>query len=143
MRTKQVRPEKLKYEIELHINKAYDTFKKQNLILFDFRTVKVFENFIYSLNVIENVNLKDKELEFTIEGLSAPTVALSQYGQARHFYRMYEFKNSEYNLNFMKRGLGKNKFQLKITKSQIKLTRIPVKKFIDIKIDNKKIIYVS
>ena len=78
MRTKQVRPNKLEYEYELYISHKFDSTLKKNYILFDFRTTKVFENYIYKINVTEKLNPENKKLDFDIEGLSAPIVSISK-----------------------------------------------------------------
>ena len=80
MRTKQVRPEKTDYEFELYLSKRINSMTRNEYILFDFRTVKIFENFNYKITVEPKINIENRELEFNLEGLSAPVVALSKDG---------------------------------------------------------------
>lgn len=132
MRTKQVRPERKEFEYELHISKEFDKISEKNYILFDFRTTKIFEYFVYKINVFEKINLEKKELNFRVEGLSAPKLSLSNPGSAYFQYRFYEFKNSEYDLKLTKPGIEKNIFKLKITKNFIKILKQPSNRFIKI-----------
>lgn len=132
MRTKQVRPERKEFEYELYISKEFDKITKKDFILFDFRTTKIFEYFIYKINVFETINIEKKELNFRVEGLSAPKISLSNPGYANFQYRFYEFKNSDYELKLTKSGIEKNNFKLKITKSDIKILKQPSNKFIKI-----------
>ena len=132
MRTKQVRPEKLKYEYELIISHQFDTTLKKKYILFDFRTVKIFENFVYMINIKENVNLEKKELNFDIEGLSAPKISLSNTGSATYQFKLYDFKNTTYLLNLKKQKKKKSKYEFKITATSVKLMKKPPKTFIKI-----------
>ena len=132
MRTKQVRPAKLDYEYELFISKNHDEILKKDFILFDFRTKKVFENFTYKINVIPKIDLEKKELQFDVEGLSAPRLDISKTGHAGYQHRLFDFKNTEYDLKLLKYGKGKILFKIKITTKSIKITRDPKKKFIKI-----------
>ena len=136
MRTKQVRPERQKFEFELHISRKTDKTAKKDYILFDFRTTKVFENFIYSMNVFENVDLEKKEINFKIEGLSAPLSTLPQSGYAAYQYKLFDFKNTEYLVKLIKQGKDKTSIKLKITKNGVKITKYPVKNFIKLITDN-------
>lgn len=130
MRTKQVRPDKLEYEYELYISHQFDNTLKKNYILFDFRTTKVFENYIYKINVSEKINPENKKLDFNIEGLSAPIVSISKTGNADYRYKFFDFKNTTYNLILTKQRKDKNEFKMKITKTTIKIEKQPRKKFI-------------
>lgn len=132
MRTKQVRPERKEFEYELFISKQFDKISNKNFILFDFRTTKIFEYFVYKINVFEKINLEKKELCFRVEGLSAPKISLSNPGYANYQFRLYEFKNSDYDLKLTKPGIEKNHFKLKIAKNNIKLLKQPSNKFIKI-----------
>lgn len=132
MRTKQVRPEKLEFEYELHISKEHDPILKKDFILFDFRTKKVFENFVYRLNVIPEIRPEKLELEFNIEGLSAPRLDISKSGNAGYQYRFFDFKNSEYELILLKYAKGKIHYSLKISGKSLKITKHPKKTFIKI-----------
>jgi hypothetical protein len=132
MRTKQVRPEKTEYEFELYISKNTDALNKKEYLLFDFRTVKVFENFIYKINIEPKINLSKKELEFNIEGLSAPSISLSGNGNAGYQYKLYDFTNTEYLLKLIKQRKVKYPFNLKVTKSGIKITKKSPKKFVNV-----------
>ena len=132
MRTKQVRPDKLKYEYELIISHQFDTRLKKKYILFDFRTVKIFENFVYRINIKENINLDKKELTFNIEGLSAPKISLANTGNAGYQFKLYDFKNTTYLLNLRKQKKKINKFEFKITTTSVKLMKKPPKTFIKV-----------
>jgi hypothetical protein len=132
MRTKQVRPERKEFEYELHISKQLDNVSRKYYVLFDFRTTKIFEYFIYKINVFERINTEKKELNFRVEGLSAPKISLSNPGFANYQYRFYEFRNSDYELKLTKPGVEKNNFKLKITKNDIKILRQPSNRFIKI-----------
>jgi hypothetical protein len=132
MRTKQVRPERKEFEYELHISKQFDRISDKDYILFDFRTTKIFEYFIYKINVFEKINIEKKELNFRVEGLSAPKISLSNPGYANFQYKLFDFKNSEYELKLTKPGIEKNNFKLKISKDNIKITKQPSNRFIKI-----------
>ncbi len=132
MRTKQVRPEKLKYEYELIISHQFDKTLKKKYILFDFRTVKIFENFVYKINITDNINREKKELNFDIEGLSAPKLSLSKAGSAGYQFKLYDLKNTTYLLNLTKQMKKKSKFEFKITTTAVKLIKKPPKTFIKI-----------
>lgn len=134
MRTKQVRPEKLKFEYELHISKGYDKIKEAEYILFTLITTKIFRSFIYQINVTPKMDLDNKVIEFVIEGLSAPVISIAKSGNALYEYKLYEYKNTEYDLKIVKLDVDKNLFKLKITKGGIKLTKQPVKKFLIIEV---------
>jgi hypothetical protein len=130
MRTKQVRPEPTEFEFELYISKETDSLRKKDYILFDFRTTKVFESFVYKINVEQKINAEKKEIEFNIEGLSAPVIALSGTGSAGYQYKFYDFLHSEYTLKLLKQRKSKNIFKFKITKTKINITRKPSNLFI-------------
>lgn len=132
MRTKQVRPDKLDYEYELYISYQFDNTLKKNYILFDFRTTKVFENYIYKINVSEKINPENKKLDFNIEGLSAPIVSISKTGNADYQYKYFDFKNTTYDLSLTKQRKDKNEFKIKVTKTTIKIEKQPRNKFIKV-----------
>jgi hypothetical protein len=132
MRTKQVRPERKEFEYELYISKQFDKISEKDFILFDFRTTKVFEYFVYRINVFEKINAEKKELNFRVEGLSAPNISLSNPGYASYQYRLYEFKNMEYDLKLTKPGIEKNNYKIKITRNSIKILKQPSNRFIKI-----------
>lgn len=132
MRTKQVRPERKEFEYDLYISKEFDNISEKNYILFDFRTTKIFEYFIYKINVFEKINPEKKEINFRVEGLSAPKISLSNPGYANYQFKLYEFKNSDYELKLTKPGIEKNNFKLKIAKNNIKILKQPSNRFIKI-----------
>lgn len=132
MRTRAVRPDKLDYEYELFISRGSDEILKKNYVLFDFKTKKVFENFAYKLNVIPKIDLEKRELQFNIEGLSAPRLDISRAGTAIYQYRLFDFKNLEYDLKLMKYGKGKILLKFKVSPKSIRLTLNPKKKFINV-----------
>ncbi|MGB9696669.1 MAG: hypothetical protein ACP5P3_04955 [Ignavibacteria bacterium] len=130
MRTKQVRPPKLEYEFEIILSKAIDKITNQEYISFIIRTVKVFENFRYKIDVTEKIDTEKKKISFRIEGLSAPSLTLAKSGPATYEYKLYDFKNTEYELNISKERSGTNTFKFKVNKQKIKLAAEPRKKFI-------------
>lgn len=134
MRTKQVRPEKLKFEYELHISKGYDRIKDSDYIHFTLITTKIFRSFIYKINVTPKIDLDNKHIEFVIEGLSAPVISIAKSGNAIYEYKLYGYKNIEYDLKLVKLDVDKNLFKLKITKAGIKLTKEPAKKFLKVEV---------
>ena len=134
MRTKQVRPEKLKFEFELQISKGYERTKEAEYILFKFITTKVFQSFIYKINVTPKIDLDHKKIEFLIEGLSAPVITIAKSGNALFEYRLFDFKNTEYDLLIRKLDVEKNNFKIKITKSGIKITKKPTKIFLKVEV---------
>ncbi|MBM4157891.1 MAG: hypothetical protein FJ216_03820 [Ignavibacteria bacterium] len=130
MRTKQVRPDKLDFEYELHLSREFDSVLKKYYLLFDFRTVKVFEFFIYKINVKEKILADKNEIHFNIEGLSAPILSLSKSGFAAYQYKLLNFKNSEYIIVLTKKRANKNIFRIKINPKNIKLISQSPKRFI-------------
>ena len=132
MRTKQVRPEKTEYEFDLSISRNKDEMNKKEYLLFDFKTVKVFENFKYRINIEPKINLAKKEIEFNIEGLSAPLISLSSNGYAGYQYKLYDFTNTEYLLKLIKQRKVKYPFSLKVTNKGIKVTKRSSKKFVNV-----------
>jgi hypothetical protein len=132
MRTKQVRPDKLDFEYELYISRENDEVRAKEFILFEIRTKKIFENFQYIINVIPKINLEKNEIQFNVEGLSAPKLEISKAGNALFQYKLYDFKNIEYDLKLLKYAKGKINFKLKITPKSIKITQEPEDSFIKI-----------
>jgi len=141
MRTKQVRPEKTAYEFELYLSKNYNSIMKKEYILFDFRTVKIFENYKYKITVQPNIDRENRIIEFNIEGLSAPVVSLPEDGYADFQYRMFDFENTEYTLRLIKQRKVKYNFKIAISKKEIKVTKKSTKKFVNVL--TKKQEYVS
>jgi len=134
MRTKQVRPEKLKFEFELQISRGYERTKEEEYILFKFITTKVFQSFIYKINVTPKIDLENKKLEFLIEGLSAPVITIAKSGNALFEFRLFNFKNTEYDLVIRKLDVEKNNFKIKITKTGVKITKKPTKIFLKVEV---------
>ncbi|CAN5629631.1 hypothetical protein BH10BAC5_BH10BAC5_00410 [soil metagenome] len=135
MRTKQVRPEPMEFEYELNISRKMDDVIGKEYILFDFRTVKEFRNFIYRLSIYDTVDLTKKIIKFNIEGLSAPELSLSESGQAYFKYKLYDFKHTEYTLDITKNSKTHNVYNMKIGKNEIKFSKTPAsKKFIVVNI---------
>ncbi|HEY5124884.1 MAG TPA: hypothetical protein VIK14_14225 [Ignavibacteria bacterium] len=132
MRTKQVRPEKTEYEFELRISRKFNELNNKEYILFDFRTVKIFENFIYKINIEPKIDIEKKEIEFNIEGLSAPLISLSNSGVAGYQYKLNEFSNAEYTLKLIKQRKVKYLFAIKISKKDIKVTKTASRKFVNV-----------
>lgn len=130
MRTKQVRPEKLDFEYELWLSYEHDIFDDNIYVLFDFRTTKIFEHFIYRINATQKVDLQKKEIIFNIEGLSAPVIDLSHSGFSSYQYRLKDFKKDIYTLKIMKNGKNTLTYHIKFTKAGIKILKKPQKSFI-------------
>lgn len=128
MRTKQVRPDPIEFEYELNISKKMDDVVGKEYLLFDFRTVKEFRNFIYRLSIYDTIDLQKKVLKFNIEGLSAPELSLSESGQAFFKYKLFDFKNTEYVLDIAKNAKTHNIYGMKIGKNDIKFTKVPTSK---------------
>lgn len=139
MRTRAVRPDKLDYEYELYISKGVDNILKKNFILFDFRTKKVFENFEYKMNVIPKIDIENKDLQFNVEGLSAPRTDIAKAGNATYQYKLFDYKNLEYDLKLLKYGKGKILFKFKVSPGSIKLTLNPKKKFINVMTEEENV----
>jgi hypothetical protein len=137
MRTKQVRPDKLEFEYELYVSKGHDDIQKKDFIEFEFRTIKVFENFAYKINVIPNITSNKKELAFNIEGLSAPHLDFSRSGPANFVFKFFDFQKSEYSLMISKYRKNKTMFRFEISDKGIKLTMDPEKKFIKVITEEK------
>ena len=135
MRTKQVRPEPIEFEYELNISRNIDDVTGKEFLLFNFRTVKEFRNFIYRLSIYDTIDLQKKIIKFNIEGLSAPELSLSESGQAYFNYKLFDFKNTEYTLDIAKNGKTHNIYCMKVGKNDIKFTKAPAsKKFIIVNI---------
>jgi len=132
MRTRAVRPDKLDYEYELNISKGHDEILNKDYILFEFRTKKIFENFAYRINVIPKIDIEKKEIQFNIEGLSAPRLDISKASHAIYEYKFFDYKNVEYTLKLLKYAKGKIVLKFKITPKTVKLTLDPKKKFINV-----------
>ncbi|MDD5362878.1 MAG: hypothetical protein PHN88_12145 [Ignavibacteria bacterium] len=134
MRTRQVRPDKMQYEFELHISKGYDKTRELDFILFNFITTKIFKSFIYTINVTPSIDLPNKSLGFLVEGLSAPVLSIAKSGNAVYQYKLYGYSNTEYDLKLTKPDVDKNLFKLKITEKGLKITKEPSKKFIKVEV---------
>lgn len=138
MRTKQVKPPKLKFEYELQISKEYDEIKKKEYISFRFGTTQTFLVFSYILKIASTV--KDKKLRFDILGFSAPMDEISVSGKAGFEYRMFDYKFREYDITVGRKDTKPSKFKLKIIpntrdkKKMLKLRAIQRDSFINIKI---------
>ena len=132
MRTRAVRPDKLDYEYEMNISRGHDEILKKDFLLFEFRTKKVFENFAYRINVIPKIDLDKKEVQFNIEGLSAPRLDISKASYAIYEYKLFGFKNVEYQLKLMKYAKSRILLKFKVTPKEVKLTLNPDKKFINV-----------
>ena len=135
MRTKQVRPEPKEFEYELHISKKFDRTAQKEYVLFEFRTTKLFESFEYRINVSEKVDCEKKEICFNIEGLSAPTISLSQSGSAVYNYKFFDYKNSEYTVKLTKNNKNKSLYVIKLTSKNILLKKKPQKNFVKLTIE--------
>lgn len=130
MRTKQVRPDKLEFEYELHLSYEKDLEQESNYVLFNFRTTKIFEHFIYKINASQKVDMLKKEIIFNIEGLSAPVLDLSHSGHSNYVFKLYDYKNSTYIVKILKNGKSPHTYQLRFSKKDIKIIKKPQKSFI-------------
>lgn len=130
MRTKQVRPDKLEFEYELYLSYENDLLDENKHVLFDFRTTKIFEHFIYKINATQKVDMDKKEIIFNIEGLSAPVLDLSHSGHSNYIFKLFNFKNSTYNVKILKNGKSPHNYQVRFSKKDIKILKKPQKSFI-------------
>lgn len=130
MRTKQVRAPKLKYEYQLFISYEYDYILKQYYILFDFRTVKIFRNFKYTINIQKNIYKEKRLIEFNVEGLSAPLIDFSQSGHASYIFKLYDFAYDTYQLRFLRNGKNPIVYKLNISVNKITILEQPKKTFL-------------
>lgn len=130
MRTKQVRPEKKEFEYELLLSYNSDLLADKIFVLFDFRTTKIFEHFIYRINATQKVDLQKKEIIFNIEGLSAPVIDLSHSGYSSYTFQLYDFKKDTYTIKILKNGKSPFSYQIRFTKKEIKIIKKPKKSFI-------------
>lgn len=130
MRTKQVRPEKKEFEYELLLSHEHDLSKNETYILFDFRTTKIFEHFIYRINATQAVDMQKKEITFNIEGLSAPVLDLSHSGFSNYQYKLHDVKSAIYSVKIMKNGKNTMSYEIKFGKKEIVIQKKPKKSFI-------------
>lgn len=132
MRTKKVKPPPMRFEYTLTISKDRNNVLKKDFILFRFQTTKEFLT-EYILEI--NTQTKDNNIYFDIIGFSVSVGELSKSGFAEFEYRLYEFKNGDYNIIIKRMGQDKTRFKLKIKssdKEQLKVTNISKKTFIEI-----------
>lgn len=132
MRTKQVRAPKLKYEFYLLLSYEYDNIRKENYVLFDFRTVKVFKSFAYTINLQKNIDNDKRILVFNVEGLSSPVVDFSHSGYASYQYKFYNFSYDNYELKLLRNGKNPIIYVLKFTEDKITILSKPKKTFIEL-----------
>ncbi|MCX7832929.1 MAG: hypothetical protein N2490_01805 [Ignavibacteria bacterium] len=132
MRTKQVRAPKLKYEYQLFISYEYDIILKRYYILFDFRTVKIFRNFKYTINVEKNIYNDKRIIEFNVEGLSAPVVDFSQSGHASYTFKFYDFLYDTYQLKLFRNGKNPIIYKINISINKITVLEEPKKTFLEL-----------
>jgi len=132
MRTRQIRPEKNDFEYELHLYNMYDDVQGKYFILFDFRTTKIFRSFIYKINVGVKNKPEKNELEFNVEGLSAPNFSLTEGGKAYFQFQYYGFDKSETNVKFLKNGTFAFGYTFKFRNKSIEIIKKSRKSFINI-----------
>lgn len=130
MRTKQVRPEKSEFEYELHLSCKCDVISKKNYLLFAFRTTKIFESFLYKINVTVSENLENNKIAFNVEGLSAPKIGLEKYGKAIFDYKLYNLNKEPYEIKLFRNGKTKTIYIFKLIKNKITFVKKPHKSFL-------------
>lgn len=141
MRTKQVRPEKKEFEYDLFIFCGFDSSAGRNFVEFYFKTTKIFESFIYKINVHPKFIPEKNEIYFDVEGLSAPVLDLSKSGSAIFQYRIFQYDTKKsYTLILSKNGKNKIKYSLKITDEKVKITKKPATGFINIILKEEELI---
>jgi len=140
MRTKQVRPEKKEFEFELFIFYGFDNSSGRNFVEFSFKTTKIFESFIYKININPKFIPEKSEIYFDVEGLSAPVLDLSKAGAAVFNYRIFNYGTKKpYTLILLKNGKNKIKYSLKFTENKIKITKKPETSFLKITLKEEEI----
>ena len=140
MRTKQVRPERKEFEYELFIFCGFDNSSGRNFVEFSFKTTKVFESFIYEINIHPKFNPEKNEIYFDVEGLSAPVLDLSKSGAAVFKYRIFNYGTKKpYTLILSKNGKNKIKYSLKFSDDRVKITKKPTESFIKITLKEEEI----
>jgi hypothetical protein len=132
MRTRQIRPEKKDYEFELHLFNMFDEIQNKYYILFDFRTTKIFRSFLYKINVEVRNHIDKNEIEFNVEGLSAPNFSFTEGGYADFQYRLYNFPKNEMNIRFLKSGTFSFNYIFKFKNKSIEVVKKSRKSFINI-----------
>ncbi len=139
MRTKQVRPEKKEFEYELFIFTGFDSTSGRNFAEFNFVTTKIFESFIYKINIHPKYLPERKEIYFDVEGLSAPVIDLSKSGAAVYNYRIFNYEEKKsYTLILSKNGKNKIKYILRFSDDNVKITKKPSSSFLKIIINKKE-----
>lgn len=140
MRTKQVRPEKQEFEYELYIFSGFDNSSGRNFIEFSFKTTKIFESFIYKINIHPKFTPEKNEIYFDVEGLSAPVLDLSKSGAAVYKYRVFNYGTKKpYTLILSKNGKNKIKYSLKLTDEKVKIIKKPATTFVKITLKEEEI----
>lgn len=140
MRTKQVRPEKKEFEYELFIFTGFDSSSGRNFAEFHFVTTKIFESFIYKINIHPKYIPGQNEIYFDVEGLSAPVIDLSKSGAAVYNYRIFNYEQKKsYTLILSKNGKNKIKYILRFTEDDVKIIKKTKSSFIKILLKKKGI----
>ncbi len=132
MRTRQIRPTKSEFEYELHLYNMYDEIRDKYFILFDFRTTKIFRSFLYRINVDVINNSEKNELEFNVEGLSAPNFSLTDGGYANYQYQFFHFSKNDINVKFMKNGVFSFNYIFRFRNKSMEIVKKSRKNFINI-----------
>ena len=125
---KRVKPP-IPIEYRLLITPKLNEIERKNVTLVALRTVIEFTNFRY--NIIVEPELTNHTMRFTIRGLHAPQVSLPGMGPAI-FKTEYENLKGLYNVIVSKHGREENLFSVNISNNEIKIKKIPEKKFVEI-----------
>ena len=87
------------------------------------------------MNVQLMENLEDNEIQFNVEGLSAPKIGLGKYGPAEYDYKLYDFDKKPYSVKLLRNGKSKILYQIKMDKQNIILVKKPQNSFIKLFIE--------
>jgi len=116
-------------EYRLLITPKLKECERKIVTLVALRTMVEFTNFHY--DIIVEPECTDRTLRFTIRGLRAPQVSLPGTGPAV-FKTEYDGLHGTYNVIVSKHGKDENLFSVHISNNEIRLKKIPEKKFVEI-----------
>ena len=116
-------------EYRLLITPKLKERERKIVTLVALRTMVEFTNFHY--DIIVEPECTDRTLRFTIRGLRAPQVSLPGTGPAV-FKTEYDCLHGTYNVIVSKHGKDENLFSVHISNNEIRLKKIPEKKFVEI-----------
>jgi hypothetical protein len=127
-RGKRIKPV-VPIEYRLLITPKLKERERKIVTLVALRTMVEFTNFRY--DIVVEPECTDRTLKFTIRGLRAPQVSLPGTGPAV-FKTEYDGLHGTYNVIVSKHGKDENLFSVHISNNEIRLKKIPEKKFVEI-----------